>query len=175
VVAPVIQNADKVALGEIAVQRRDLAERARGGKLRPPISQVALSPSAISACSAWTHSPQSSFLPRPRFLQWSHRRPGRPGRCRSGCSSRHSSHDDLTLSSDHRVVDGARASEFCVIWSRQSAARCNFSTMPELAISPYEASWSRSQEQDFDCSHSRRPAASQAPNPNLAAAPACSC
>src|ERR1039457_4318916 len=35
VVAPVIQNADKATLGEIAVQRRDLAERARGGKLRP--------------------------------------------------------------------------------------------------------------------------------------------
>ena len=35
VVAPVIHNADKSELGEIAVQRRDLTERARGGKLRP--------------------------------------------------------------------------------------------------------------------------------------------
>ncbi|MBZ5666191.1 MAG: 2-oxo acid dehydrogenase subunit E2 [Acidobacteriia bacterium] len=35
VVAPVIPNANQAALGEIAVQRRDLAGRARGGKLRP--------------------------------------------------------------------------------------------------------------------------------------------
>ena len=35
VVAPVIRNADKADLAEIAVQRRDLTERARSGKLRP--------------------------------------------------------------------------------------------------------------------------------------------
>ena len=35
VVAPVIRNADKIKLSEIALQRRDLAERARSGKLRP--------------------------------------------------------------------------------------------------------------------------------------------
>src|SRR5271165_6487701 len=35
VVAPVIHNANQIDLGEIAVQRRDLAERARGGKLNP--------------------------------------------------------------------------------------------------------------------------------------------
>src|SRR5208283_3566428 len=35
VVAPVIRNADKAALGEIALQRQDLAQRARNGKLRP--------------------------------------------------------------------------------------------------------------------------------------------
>ena len=35
VVATVIPNANNAALGEIAVQRRDLAERARAGRLRP--------------------------------------------------------------------------------------------------------------------------------------------
>src|SRR5208282_1451713 len=35
VVAPVIHNAGKVSLDEIAVRRRELVERARGGKLRP--------------------------------------------------------------------------------------------------------------------------------------------
>src|SRR6202790_3038577 len=35
VVAPVVHNAENSTLAEIAVQRRDLTERARGGKLRP--------------------------------------------------------------------------------------------------------------------------------------------
>ncbi len=52
VVAPVIHNANLIDLGEIAVQRRDLAERARGGKLSPADIAAVLSRSAISACSA---------------------------------------------------------------------------------------------------------------------------
>ena len=70
VVAPVIHNADKIALGEIAVQRTNLADRARGGKLRPDDLATAPSRSAISACSAWMLLLRLSFRRKPRFSPW---------------------------------------------------------------------------------------------------------
>ena len=113
VVVPVIHNAHLAALGAIAVQRRDLAERARTGKLRPAdlasgtftISNLGMF--GVDAFTAIIIPPQAAILAVGRIADrvvavgaGSDARPGiRPMMT-------------LTLSSDHRVVDGARAAEF---------------------------------------------------------------
>jgi pyruvate dehydrogenase E2 component (dihydrolipoamide acetyltransferase) len=113
VVAPVIHNAHKAEMGEIAVQRRDLAERARSGKLRPAdiaggtftISNLGMF--GVDAFTAIIIPPQAAILAVGRIADrvvpvgvGPESRPGvRPMMT-------------LTLSSDHRVVDGARAAEF---------------------------------------------------------------
>jgi len=109
VVAPVIRNADKVELGEIAVQRRDLSERARSGKLRPAdiaggtftISNLGMF--GVDAFTAIIIPPQAAILAVGRIADRVVPVDGHPG-VRPMMS--------LTLSSDHRVVDGARAAEF---------------------------------------------------------------
>jgi pyruvate dehydrogenase E2 component (dihydrolipoamide acetyltransferase) len=113
VVAPVIHNAANSALGEIAVQRRDLTERARSGKLRPAditggtftISNLGMF--GVDAFTAIIIPPQAAILAVGRIADrvvpvgvGPEAHPGvRPMMT-------------LTLSSDHRVVDGARAAEF---------------------------------------------------------------
>jgi len=113
VVAPVIHNAHKAEIGEIAVQRRDLTERARAGKLRPAdiaggtftISNLGMF--GVDAFTAIIIPPQAAILAVGRIADrvvpvgvGPEARPGvRPM-------------ITLTLSSDHRVVDGARAAEF---------------------------------------------------------------
>ena len=113
VVAPVIQNAHQAELGEIAVQRRDLAERARGGKLRPAdiaggtftISNLGMF--GVDAFTAIIIPPQAAILAvgaiADRVVPVGAGPDARPG-VRPMMT--------LTLSSDHRVVDGARAAEF---------------------------------------------------------------
>jgi pyruvate dehydrogenase E2 component (dihydrolipoamide acetyltransferase) len=109
VVAPVIRNADKVALGEIAVQRRDLTERARSGKLRPAdisngtftISNLGMY--GVDAFTAIIIPPQAAILAVGTIADRVVPVDGHPG-IRPMMT--------LTLSSDHRVVDGARAAEF---------------------------------------------------------------
>jgi len=113
VVAPVIQNAANSTLGEIAVRRRDLTERARSGKLRPAdiaggtftISNLGMF--GVDAFTAIIIPPQAAILAVGRIADrvvpvgvGPDAHPGvRPMMT-------------LTLSSDHRVVDGARAAEF---------------------------------------------------------------
>src|SRR6266478_4804063 len=113
VVAPVIHNAANSTLAEIAVQRRDLAERAHSGKLRPAdiaggtftISNLGMF--GVDAFTAIIIPPQAAILAVGRIVDrvvpvgvGPEARPGvRPMMT-------------LTLSSDHRVVDGARAAEF---------------------------------------------------------------
>jgi len=113
VVAPVIHNAHKAEIGEIAVQRRDLTELARAGKLRPAdiaggtftISNLGMF--GVDAFTAIIIPPQAAILAVGRIADrvvpvgvGPEARPGvRPMMT-------------LTLSSDHRVVDGARAAEF---------------------------------------------------------------
>jgi len=113
VVAPVIHNAANSTLAEIAVQRRDLAERARSGKLRPAditggtftISNLGMF--GVDAFTAIIIPPQAAILAVGRIADrvvpvgvGPDALPGvRPMMT-------------LTLSSDHRVVDGARAAEF---------------------------------------------------------------
>jgi pyruvate dehydrogenase E2 component (dihydrolipoamide acetyltransferase) len=113
VVAPVIHNAHKTALDEIAVQRRDLTERARGGKLRPAdlaggtftISNLGMF--GVDAFTAIIIPPQAAILAvgaiADRVVPVGVGPDARPG-VRPMLT--------LTLSSDHRVVDGARAAEF---------------------------------------------------------------
>jgi pyruvate dehydrogenase E2 component (dihydrolipoamide acetyltransferase) len=113
VVAPVIQNADKAVLGEIATQRRDLTERARGGKLRPTdiaggtftISNLGMF--GVDAFTAIIIPPQAAILAvgsiADRVVPVGVGPDARPG-VRPMMT--------LTLSCDHRVVDGARAAEF---------------------------------------------------------------
>jgi pyruvate dehydrogenase E2 component (dihydrolipoamide acetyltransferase) len=109
VVATVIHNANKVDLGEIAVQRRDLTERARAGRLRP--SDIAGATFTISnlgmyhvdAFSAIISPPQAAILAVGSIADRVVPVDGRPA-IRPMMT--------LTLSCDHRVVDGARAAVF---------------------------------------------------------------
>jgi pyruvate dehydrogenase E2 component (dihydrolipoamide acetyltransferase) len=109
VVAPVIRRADSTDLGEIAAQRRELAERARSGKLRPAdiaggtftISNLGMF--NVDAFSAIITPPQAAVLAVGRIADRVVPVEGRPG-IRPMMT--------LTLSSDHRVVDGARAAGF---------------------------------------------------------------
>ena len=109
VVAAVIHDAARLDLSEIAVQRRDLTERARAGRLRPTDVAGAtftisnLGAHQVDAFSAIINSPQAAILAvgsiRDRVVPVD----GKPG-IRPIMT--------LTLSSDHRVLDGARAASF---------------------------------------------------------------
>jgi pyruvate dehydrogenase E2 component (dihydrolipoamide acetyltransferase) len=109
VVATVIHKANKVDLGEIAVQRRDLTERARAGRLRP--SDIAGATFTISnlgmyhvdAFSAIISPPQAAILAVGSIDDRVVPVDGRPA-IRPMMT--------LTLSCDHRVIDGARAAVF---------------------------------------------------------------
>lgn len=109
VVAPVIRNADKTSLAEIAGQRRDLTERARSGKLRPTdlsggsftVSNLGMF--GVDSFTAIIIPPQAAILAVGRIADRFVALDGRPT-IRPMMT--------LTLSSDHRVVDGARAAEF---------------------------------------------------------------
>jgi pyruvate dehydrogenase E2 component (dihydrolipoamide acetyltransferase) len=109
VVGAVIPNADTADLGVLAVQRRDLAERARAGRLRPPdvaggtftISNLGMY--GIDAFSAIITPPQAAVLAVGRIADRVVPVDGRPG-IRPILT--------MTLSSDHRVVDGAQAAVF---------------------------------------------------------------
>jgi pyruvate dehydrogenase E2 component (dihydrolipoamide acetyltransferase) len=113
VVAPVIHKADKLPVGEVAVQRRDLAGRARSGQLRPAdvtggtftISNLGMY--GVDAFTAIIIPPQAAILAvgaiADRIVPVGEGSKARPG-IRPMMT--------LTLASDHRVVDGARAAEF---------------------------------------------------------------
>ncbi|MFY9904658.1 MAG: dihydrolipoamide acetyltransferase family protein [Terriglobales bacterium] len=113
VVAPVIRNADKIKVSEIALQRHDLAERASSGKLRPAdlaggtftISNLGMF--GVDAFTAIIIPPQAAILAvgaiAARVV---------PVGVGSDAQPAIRPMMTLTLSSDHRVVDGARAAEF---------------------------------------------------------------
>ena len=109
VVGAVIPNAGAADLGDISVQRRDLTERARAGSLRPPdvaggtftISNLGMY--GIDAFSAIITPPQAAVLAFGRIADRVVPVDGRPG-IRPTLT--------MTLSSDHRVVDGAQAAVF---------------------------------------------------------------
>jgi pyruvate dehydrogenase E2 component (dihydrolipoamide acetyltransferase) len=109
VVTGVIRNADTLGLGEIATRRRELTERARAGRLQPAditggtftISNLGMF--GVDAFTAIIVPPQAAIL------------------AVGAISDRVVPHDGtiavrpyltMTLSSDHRVVDGARAAAF---------------------------------------------------------------
>jgi|SRR5579872_878056 len=109
VVAAVIPGAQAKKLGEIAALRQELTERARSNKLRP--SDIAGATFTISnlgmykvdAFSAIINPPQAAILAVGRITDRVVPVDGKPG-IRPMMT--------MTLSSDHRVVDGARAASF---------------------------------------------------------------
>ena len=109
VVAGVIPNANKALLHEIAVQRREITERARAGKLRPAdisdgtftISNLGMY--AVDQFSAIVTPPQAAILAVGRIAERVVAVKGKP-EVRPIMT--------LTVSCDHRVVDGARAARF---------------------------------------------------------------
>jgi pyruvate dehydrogenase E2 component (dihydrolipoyllysine-residue acetyltransferase) len=109
VVGAVIPKADSTSLAEIAVQRRDLTERARSGKLKPAdladgtFTITNLGMYGIDAFSAIIATPQAAILAIGRISDRVVPVNGQPG-IRPMMT--------MTLSSDHRVVDGAQAALF---------------------------------------------------------------
>jgi pyruvate dehydrogenase E2 component (dihydrolipoamide acetyltransferase) len=109
VVGAVIPKADTTSLADIAVQRKDLTERARDGKLKPAdlsggtFSITNLGMYGIDAFSAIIAPPQAAILAVGRISDRVVPINGQPG-IRPMVT--------LTLSSDHRVVDGAQAALF---------------------------------------------------------------
>jgi pyruvate dehydrogenase E2 component (dihydrolipoamide acetyltransferase) len=109
VVGAVINNADKTSLAEIAKQRRELSDRARAGKLRPAdisggtftISNLGMFD--VDSFTAIITPPQVAILAVGKIVDRVVAVNGLPV-VRPILS--------LNLSSDHRVVDGARAAEF---------------------------------------------------------------
>ncbi len=109
VVVAAIPATNTKKLGEIAVMRRDLTERARAGKLRPAditgatftISNLGMY--QVDAFTAIIVSPQAAILAVGRIADRVVPVDGKP-EIRPMMS--------LTLSCDHRVFDGARAALF---------------------------------------------------------------
>jgi pyruvate dehydrogenase E2 component (dihydrolipoamide acetyltransferase) len=109
VVGAVIPKANTTQLGEISTQRRDMSERARAGRLRPAditggtftISNLGMY--KVDAFSAIITPPQAAVLAIGSISDRVVAVDGKPG-VRPMMT--------MTLSSDHRVVDGAKAAEF---------------------------------------------------------------
>jgi len=109
VVGAVIPNADSADLKTIAARRRDLAERAKAGRLHPPdieggtftISNLGMY--NIDAFQAIITPPQAAILAVGRITDRVVPINGQPA-IRPMMT--------ITLSSDHRVVDGAQAALF---------------------------------------------------------------
>jgi pyruvate dehydrogenase E2 component (dihydrolipoamide acetyltransferase) len=109
VVTAVIRNADRSSVGDLARQRTELAERARANRLQPAditgasftISNLGMF--EVDAFTAIIVPPQSGILAvgaiKDRVVAVNGAAAIRPM-------------TTLTLSSDHRVVDGARAAAF---------------------------------------------------------------
>jgi pyruvate dehydrogenase E2 component (dihydrolipoamide acetyltransferase) len=109
VIAAVIPNAHVASIAEIATQRRDLAERAKSGKSRPldfvgatfTISNLGMF--RIDSFTAIIPPPQAAILAVGAIAERVVAINGQPA-VRSMMT--------LTLSCDHRVVDGARGARF---------------------------------------------------------------
>jgi pyruvate dehydrogenase E2 component (dihydrolipoamide acetyltransferase) len=108
-IVPVIQNADSASIGDIATKRSDLIERARGKKLHPAdissgtFTLTNLGMYNVDAFDAIVNTPQAAILSvgriADRVVPLNGQVAIRPMMI-------------MTLSLDHRVVDGARAAQF---------------------------------------------------------------
>jgi len=109
VVGAVIHKANTLKLAEISTQRRELTERARAGRLRPAdisggtFTLSNLGMYKVDAFSAIITPPQAAVLAVGTIADRVTAIDGKPAV---------SPMMTMTLSSDHRVVDGARAAEF---------------------------------------------------------------
>jgi pyruvate dehydrogenase E2 component (dihydrolipoamide acetyltransferase) len=109
VVGAVLHRANMLTISEISAQRMDLRERARAGRLRPAdisggtFTLSNLGMYKVDAFSAIITSPQAAVLATGAVSDRVVARNGQP-KVRPMMT--------ITLSSDHRVVDGARAAAF---------------------------------------------------------------
>jgi pyruvate dehydrogenase E2 component (dihydrolipoamide acetyltransferase) len=109
VVGVVIQDAANLRIDEIAARRKDLVERARAGRLRPAdisggtFTLSNLGMYGVDSFHAIITPPQAAVLAVGRIADRVTPVNGQPG-IRPMLT--------LTLSSDHRVVDGAQAAAF---------------------------------------------------------------
>ncbi len=109
VVAAVIPNAHSASLAEIAAQRRDVAERARSGKIRPPnlsggtFTLSNLGMYGVDQFTAIIIPPQAAILAVGAITDRVIAVDGKPA-VRPMMT--------LTVSCDHRVADGAKAAMF---------------------------------------------------------------
>ena len=108
-IVPVIRNADAASISEIATQRKDLIERAQNRKLHPvDISDGTFTLSNlgmynVDTFNAIVNTPQAAILAVGRIVERVVAVHGQPA-VRSMLT--------VSLSCDHRVVDGARAAQF---------------------------------------------------------------
>jgi len=108
-IVPVVYGADGASLSEIVTRRSDLVERARRGKLRPAdisggtFTLTNLGMYNVDAFDAVVNTPQAAILSVGRIADRVIPVDGQVG-IRPMMV--------LTLSLDHRVVDGARAAQF---------------------------------------------------------------
>ncbi len=108
-VVPVIRGADGSSIGEIAAQRRDLIERAQNRKLRPAdlsdgtFTLSNLGMYNVDAFSAIVNPPQAAILAVGRITE-------RVVPVKGQVAIRPMM--VMTLSCDHRLVDGARGAQF---------------------------------------------------------------
>ena len=108
-IVPVIHNADSASINQIAIQRKDLAERAQNRKLRPAdISDGTFTLSNlgmynVDVFNAIVNTPQAAILAVGRIAERVVPFHGQPA-IRSMLT--------VSLSCDHRVVDGARGAQF---------------------------------------------------------------
>jgi pyruvate dehydrogenase E2 component (dihydrolipoamide acetyltransferase) len=108
-VVPVVHRADALNLGEIAQRRRDLVNRAHGGRLRPQdmsggtftISNLGMY--GVDAFNAIINAPQAAILAVGRIAE---RIVPANGQAVVQPTM------ILSLSCDHRVIDGARGAQF---------------------------------------------------------------
>ncbi len=109
VVSPVVADANKAELGDIAIRRKELTERSRSGKLKPPditggtFTMSNLGMFKIDAFTAIIVPPQAAILAIGAIADRVVPVDGQPG-IRPVMT--------MSLSSDHRVVDGAQAALF---------------------------------------------------------------
>jgi pyruvate dehydrogenase E2 component (dihydrolipoamide acetyltransferase) len=108
-IVPVIRHADTSSISEIAIQRKDLIERAQNRRLRPvDISDGTFTLSNlgmynVDVFNAIVNTPQAAILAVGRIAERVVPVNGQPV-IRSMMT--------VSLSCDHRVVDGARAAQF---------------------------------------------------------------
>ena len=108
-VVPVVHGADSLELRDVSARRAELVEKARAGRLRPDdvgggtftISNLGMF--GVDAFSAIINAPQAAILAVGRIADRVVAVAGRPD-VRPMCV--------LTISFDHRVVDGARGARF---------------------------------------------------------------
>jgi pyruvate dehydrogenase E2 component (dihydrolipoamide acetyltransferase) len=108
-VVPVVHRADTLELGAISARRVEVVDAARAGKLRPDDIQGGtftisnLGMYGVDAFQAIVNAPQAAILAVGRILE-------RPVAVNGEVVVRPVL--TLTVSFDHRVVDGARGAEF---------------------------------------------------------------